>query len=93
MCHCPPQVRHKADCMRTETPKYVSYHWLDCHSPRTTVCAALIRYGFNCTKGWDPATGVGTPHFGMLLAAAMGTQIADAKVPAAAISPLAASQN
>ena len=32
-----------------------------------------LEYGFNCTKGWDPATGVGTPHFGRLLAAAMGT--------------------
>jgi len=32
-----------------------------------------LEYGFNCTKGWDPATGVGTPHFGKLLAAAMGT--------------------
>ena len=32
-----------------------------------------LEYGFNCTRGWDPATGVGTPHFGKLLAAAMGT--------------------
>jgi subtilase family serine protease len=32
-----------------------------------------LEYGFNCTKGWDPATGVGTPHFGRLLAAAIGT--------------------
>ena len=32
-----------------------------------------LGYGFNCTKGWDPATGVGTPNFGKLLAAAMGT--------------------
>jgi hypothetical protein len=31
-----------------------------------------IKYGFNCTKGWDPATGVGTPLFGKLLAAATG---------------------
>ena len=31
-----------------------------------------LEYGFNCTKGWDPATGVGTPNFGKLLAAAMG---------------------
>ena len=28
-------------------------------------------YGFNCTKGWDPVTGVGTPRFGKMLAAAM----------------------
>lgn len=30
------------------------------------------QFGFNCTKGWDPVTGVGTPNFGKLLAAAMG---------------------
>ena len=28
-----------------------------------------IKYGFNCTDGWDPATGVGTPVFTKLLAA------------------------
>ena len=28
-------------------------------------------YGFNCTKGWDPVTGLGTPQFDKLLAAAM----------------------
>merc|ERR1711907_413437 len=28
-----------------------------------------IPYGFNCTKGWDPATGIGTPKFDKLLAA------------------------
>jgi tripeptidyl-peptidase-1 len=27
--------------------------------------------GFNCTKGWDPVTGVGTPIFNKMLAAAM----------------------
>ena len=32
-----------------------------------------LKYGFDCTKGWDPATGVGTPDFGKLLAAAMGS--------------------
>jgi len=32
--------------------------------------------GYNCTKGWDPVTGVGTPNFGKLLAAAMGTATA-----------------
>jgi subtilase family serine protease len=32
-----------------------------------------LKYGYNCTKGWDPVTGVGTPSFGKLLAAAMGT--------------------
>ena len=28
-------------------------------------------YGFNCTKGWDPATGWGTPIFTALLKAAL----------------------
>jgi tripeptidyl-peptidase-1 len=32
-----------------------------------------LKLGYNCTKGWDPVTGVGTPNFGKLLAAAMGT--------------------
>jgi len=30
-----------------------------------------LKYGYNCTKGWDPVTGLGTPKFGKLLAAAM----------------------
>ena len=30
-----------------------------------------LPYGFNCSKGWDPATGLGTPKFDKLLAAAM----------------------
>jgi len=30
-----------------------------------------IKYGFNATKGWDPATGLGTPIFTKLLAAAL----------------------
>lgn len=30
-----------------------------------------LPYGFNCTVGWDPATGFGTPNFKNLLAAAM----------------------
>ena len=30
-----------------------------------------IPYGFNCTKGWDPATGLGTPLFDKMLAAAL----------------------
>ena len=28
-------------------------------------------YGFNCSKGWDPVTGLGTPQYDKLLAAAM----------------------
>lgn len=28
-------------------------------------------YGWNCSKGWDPVTGLGTPKFDRLLAAAM----------------------
>lgn len=30
-----------------------------------------IKYGFNATTGWDPATGMGSPIFKKLLAAAM----------------------
>ena len=30
-----------------------------------------LPYGFNCSAGWDPATGLGTPLFDKLLAAAM----------------------
>ena len=30
-----------------------------------------VAYGFNCTKGWDPATGLGTPIFSKLLKAAL----------------------
>jgi len=30
-----------------------------------------LKYGFNCTKGWDPVTGVGTPIFDKMMAAAM----------------------
>ena len=30
-----------------------------------------LPYGFAAAKGWDPATGLGTPHFDKLLAAAM----------------------
>ena len=29
------------------------------------------KYGFQCTKGWDPVTGMGTPKFGAMLEAAM----------------------
>jgi tripeptidyl-peptidase-1 len=30
-----------------------------------------FKYGYNCTSGWDPATGLGTPVFSKLLAAAL----------------------
>jgi len=30
-----------------------------------------LAYGFNCSRGWDPATGLGTPLFAKLLSAAM----------------------
>jgi len=30
-----------------------------------------LKYGFNCSKGWDPVTGLGTPIFGALLKAAL----------------------
>lgn len=32
-----------------------------------------VPYGFAAAKGWDAATGLGTPHFDKLLAAAMAT--------------------
>ena len=32
-------------------------------------------YGFNCSKGWDPVTGLGTPKFDRLLAAAMADHV------------------
>jgi len=32
-----------------------------------------LPYGFNCTKGWDPITGVGTPVFDKLLKAALAS--------------------
>jgi len=30
-----------------------------------------LPFGYNCSKGWDPATGLGTPKFQALLKAAM----------------------
>jgi tripeptidyl-peptidase-1 len=33
------------------------------------------KYGFNCTPGWDPVTGLGTPIFPKLLAGAMATTV------------------
>ena len=30
-----------------------------------------LPYGYACAPGWDAATGLGTPHFGKLLAAAL----------------------
>jgi tripeptidyl-peptidase-1 len=30
-----------------------------------------LKYGYECTKGWDPATGLGTPIFSKMLDAAM----------------------
>ena len=33
-----------------------------------------VVYGFNCTKGWDAATGMGTPIFPCLLKAALALQ-------------------
>ena len=32
---------------------------------------ALLPYGWNCTKGWDPVTGMGTPVYPELVKAAM----------------------
>ena len=33
-----------------------------------------LPYGFNCSVGWDPVTGLGTPHFQKLTAAAFKAQ-------------------
>eukprot|EP00051_Salpingoeca_urceolata_P026663 m.478114 g.478114 ORF g.478114 m.478114 type:complete len:551 (+) comp21038_c0_seq1:396-2048(+) len=30
-----------------------------------------LKYGYSCTKGWDPVTGLGTPKFADMLAAAL----------------------
>ena len=30
-----------------------------------------LKYGFKASKGWDPATGLGTPRFDKLLAASL----------------------
>merc|ERR1711920_936581 len=34
-------------------------------------------YGFNCIKGWDPVTGLGTPLFDKMLRAATGASLVD----------------
>ena len=31
----------------------------------------IFKYGYAAAKGWDPATGLGTPRFDKLLAAAL----------------------
>jgi len=38
----------------------------------------VLKAGFNCSKGWDPVTGVGTPHYEKLLGAAMAAMEAAA---------------
>lgn len=53
------------------------YNNTDCFTDVTKGTNAIGRgtfslpYGFNVTKGWDPVTGVGTPVFDKMLAAAM----------------------
>merc|ERR1712151_401762 len=39
-----------------------------------------VKYGYACAEGWDPATGLGTPKFGKLLAAAMKSVDASSEV-------------
>jgi len=34
-----------------------------------------LKYGFNCTKGWDPVTGLGTPRFDKMLRAALAPDV------------------
>jgi tripeptidyl-peptidase-1 len=41
-----------------------------------------LPYGYNSSKGWDPVTGLGTPKFDKLLAAAMGGGPAPGPSPA-----------
>merc|ERR1712008_665226 len=36
--------------------------------------------GFNCTKGWDPVTGLGSPIYPKLLKAAMGAVLSEAVI-------------
>jgi len=36
---------------------------------------ATLPYGFDCAKGWDPITGLGTPKFDKLLKAAMAVNV------------------
>ena len=38
-------------------------------------------YGFNCTKGYDPVTGLGTPAFTKMLAAALSSPAALSSMP------------
>ena len=37
------------------------------HQPGRPGPVGATPYGFNCTAGWDPVTGLGTPRFGELL--------------------------
>lgn len=37
--------------------------------------AGPILYGYNCTNGWDPVTGLGTPNFTKMLDSAVGSGI------------------
>jgi len=37
---------------------------------------ARIKYGFNCTQGWDPVSGLGSPRFDQLLGSVLGNGIA-----------------
>ena len=40
--------------------------------PAMEASEPMSENGWNCSKGWDPATGLGTPLFKKLMAAAMG---------------------
>jgi hypothetical protein len=42
-----------------------------------------LPYGFDAAPGWDPATGLGTPLFPKLMAAAMATEATAATVEVA----------
>ena len=63
----PPNFRYD---IPISSKLFLSYSLPPVWSPVGLPCQVPV-YGFNCTKGWDPATGVGTPKFGGMLAAAM----------------------
>ena len=48
-------------------------HEMPTYSPPMQVGrgGGTLECGFNCTTGWDPVTGMGTPKFGAMLKAAM----------------------
>lgn len=54
---------------RGEVPHVMSNQWSCPHCLWRWQFA--LKYGWNCTEGWDPVTGLGTPIFPKMLAAAL----------------------